>query len=278
MSDVPVITLRDGVEIPQVGFGVYQIPPEETAAAVTTALETGYRHIDTAAAYKNEAGVGEAIRASGLGRDEVFVTTKCPNPMHGYDNAVAACEGSLRELGLDHVDLYLIHWPIPYQEDFVDTFRAFLDLRERGLVRSAGVSNFQPEHIEQLIAELGETPSVNQVECHPRLQNRDVREANERLGVATEAWSPLATGIVLDAPEVVAVAEAHGVTPGQAVLRWHLQLGNIIIPKSVTPERIRSNLDLFGFELSDEEIASIESLEAGERTGPNPYTFPRSRT
>ncbi|HWD65467.1 MAG TPA: aldo/keto reductase [Solirubrobacteraceae bacterium] len=272
-NQVPQITLRDGVVIPQLGFGVFQIPPEETAEAVSRALETGYRHIDTAAAYQNEAEVGEAIRNSGLKRDEVFVTTKCFNDSQGYEEARQALHNSLERLGFDQVDLYLIHWPVPSRDRYVDTWKAFIEAQKEGLARSIGVSNFQPDHLRRLLDETGVTPSVNQVELHPQLQQSELRQVHASLGIVTEAWSPLAQGAVLENSTITSIAEAHDVTPGQVVLRWHLQLGNIVIPKSVTPERIEQNFDLFDFELSGEEMRQIEQLDRGERTGPDPDTF-----
>jgi diketogulonate reductase-like aldo/keto reductase len=271
----PQLTLNDGVEIPQLGFGVFQVPPDETAEAVTRAFGTGYRHIDTAAAYQNEAAVGQAVRASGLERDEVFITTKCFNDDHGYEQARKAFQASLERLELEFVDLYLIHWPVPSQDKYVETWKAFIELKSEGLVRSIGVSNFQPAHLRRLVDETGVTPSVNQVELHPRFQQRGLRREHEELGIATEAWSPLAQGAVLDDPAVTQIAEAHDRTPGQVVIRWHLQLGNVVIPKSVTPERIEENYDVFGFHLSDAEMSQLEELDAGERTGPDPDTFVR---
>jgi 2,5-diketo-D-gluconate reductase A len=270
---VPNVTLRDEVEIPQLGFGVFQVPPEETVETVTRAFETGYRHIDTAKAYQNEAQVGQAFRASGLDRDEVFITTKCFNDDHGFEQAKEACRGSLDRLELDFVDLYLIHWPVPSRDKYVETWRAFIDLQQDGLVRSIGVSNFQPAHLDRIVQETGVTPSVNQVELHPRLQQPGLRRKHEELGIATEAWSPLAQGEVLDEPAIERIAEAHGKTAGQVVLRWHLQLGNIVIPKSVTPERIQENFDVFDFHLSDAEMQEIEALDAGARIGPDPDEF-----
>ena len=272
-QNVPLVRMRDGLEIPQLGFGVFQVPPEDTAHTVARALDIGYRHIDTASAYQNEAGVGDGLRSSGLERGEVFVTTKCWNDHQGRDAARAALERSLERLGMDYVDLYLIHWPMPSADRYVETWQAFIQAHEEGLARSIGVSNFQPAHLERLVQETGVTPSINQVELHPRLQQQTLRRTHEQLGVVTEAWSPLAQGAVLDDPEIVAIAEAHERTPGQAVLRWHIQLGNVVIPKSVTPERIAENFALFDFELSDEEMGRIESLEAGERTGPDPDQF-----
>ena len=274
-ESVPVITLRDGAKIPQLGFGVFQVPPEDTAAVVDKALATGYRHIDTAAAYQNEAGVGQALHASGLDRGDVFITTKCSNDDHGYEQATRALRASLDRLEMDYVDLYLIHWPVPSQDRYVETWKVFIEAQEQGLVRSIGVSNFQPAHLERLVQETGVTPSINQVELHPRLGQPGLRRTHADLGVVTEAWSPLAQGEVLDDPVITSIAEAHERTPGQVVLRWHIQLGNVVIPKSVTPERIQQNLHVFDFELSDDEMSEIESLDVGERTGPDPDTFVR---
>jgi diketogulonate reductase-like aldo/keto reductase len=272
-SGVPMIELRDQARIPQLGFGVFLVPPPETARAVSLALEAGYRHIDTAAQYANEAGVGQAVRAFGIPRSEVFVTTKCPNPDHGYEQARAACQMSLERLDLGPIDLYLIHWPVPSRDLYVDTWRAFIELQAEGLVRSIGVSNFHPAHLERLIAETGVAPVVNQIELHPRLQQRELRRLHAQLGIVTEAWSPLARGELLDDPAVVAIARRHGRTPAQVLIRWHLQIGNIVIPKSVTPERIVENLDVFGFELTAEDIAAIDALDRGGRIGPDPDTF-----
>ena len=275
IGSVPLVSLRDGLEIPQLGFGVFQVPPEDTAEVALNALSAGYRHIDTAAAYENEAGVGHALRSSGLEREEVFVTTKCFNDDHGYENATRALRASLDRLEMDHVDLYLIHWPVPSKDRYVETWKAFIDAQEAGLTRALGVSNFQPAHLERLVEETGVTPAVNQVELHPRLQQPGLRRTHDELGIATEAWSPLAQGAVLDDPVITEIAEAHDRTPGQVVIRWHIQLGNVVIPKSVTPERIEQNLDVFGFELSEDEMGQIEGLDLGERTGPDPDTFVR---
>jgi 2,5-diketo-D-gluconate reductase A len=272
---VPKISLHDGVEIPQLGFGVFQVPPEDTVEVTMQAFEAGYRHIDTAKAYQNEAQVGQAFRASGLDRDEVFITTKCFNDDHGYEQAKEAFRASLDRLELDFVDLYLIHWPVPSQDKYVETWKAFIDLQRDGLVRSIGVSNFQPAHLHRIIDETGVTPSVNQIELHPRLQQPGLRREHEDLGIATEAWSPLAQGEVLDDPVIERLAEAHDKTTGQVTLRWHIQLGNIVFPKSVTPERIKENFDIFDFHLSDDEMAEIEQLDAGERIGPDPDSFVR---
>ena len=274
-DQVPRLALNDGEQIPQLGFGVFQIPPKDTAAMATRALLAGYRHIDTAAVYGNEAGVGQAIHAAGLQRDDVYVTTKCFNDDHGFDEAKRALKKSLDQLEMSHVDLYLIHWPVPAHDKYVETWKAFVELKEEGYARSIGVSNFQPTHLERIIAETGVTPAVNQVELHPQLQQPGLRREHADLGILTEAWSPLAEGAVLNDPTIVAVAEAHGVTAAQVVLRWHLQLGNIVIPKSVTQERIEENFDLFAFELGKEEMDAIEALDSGQRTGPDPDTFVR---
>ena len=273
MPEVLTIALPDEVEIPQLGFGVFQVPPEETEAAVAGALAVGYRHIDTAAAYRNERGVGAAIAASGLPREEVFVTTKLWNSQQGHDAALEAIDKSLGRLGMDHVDLYLIHWPVPEQDRYVETWQAFEEIRAQGKARAVGVSNFRVEDLERLAEETATTPAVNQIELHPRFQQRELRAYHAEHGIATEAWSPLAQGAVLEEEAIVAIAEAHGKTAAQVVLRWHLQLDNVVIPKSVTPERIRANFDLFDFELSGEEMAAVEELDRGGRIGPDPATF-----
>jgi len=269
----PAIALNDGGAIPQLGFGVFQVPPEETQEVVEEALRTGYRHIDTAAAYRNEAGVGAAIAASGLGREEIFVTTKLWNSEQGYNSTLRAFDKSLDRLGLDRVDLYLIHWPMPAQDHYVDTWRAFERIQEDGLARSIGVSNFRVEDLERLKEEADYLPTVNQIELHPRLQQAELRAWHADHGIATEAWSPLAQGALLADRTIAAIAARHERTPAQAILRWHLQLGNVVIPKSVTPERICENLDVFDFELSGEEMAAIAGLDAGERIGPDPTSF-----
>jgi 2,5-diketo-D-gluconate reductase A len=274
-GNVPIITLRDDEQIPQLGFGVFQVPPEDTAEVATQALLAGYRHIDTAAAYRNEAGVGQAVRAAGLARGEVFITTKCCNDDQGFQQATRALKTSLGRLEMDYVDLYLIHWPVSAHDKYVETWRAFIELQAQGLVRSIGVSNFQPAHLERIIAETGVTPTVNQVELHPLLQQAGLRQEHADLGIATEAWSPLAQGEVLDNETITQIAEAHEKTPGQVVIRWHLQIGNIVIPKSVTPERIVENFDVFDFHLTEAEMEQITALDAGHRTGPDPDTFIR---
>jgi 2,5-diketo-D-gluconate reductase A len=274
-NQVPTIPLRGDIEIPQLGFGVFQVPPEETTEAATRALLAGYRHIDTAAAYRNEAAVGQAVHAAGLERDEVFVTTKCFNDDHGFEQSQRALRDSLDRLEMDHVDLYLIHWPVPSQDRYVETWQGLIEAQKAGLTRAIGVSNFQPAHLERIIAETGVTPAVNQVELHPRLQQHGLRREHADRGIVTEAWSPLAQGRVLDDPTIVEIAEAHDRTPAQVVIRWHLQLGNVVIPKSVTPERIEENFAVFDFHLTEAEMAAIEQLDVGERTGPDPDTFVR---
>lgn len=273
IDQVPHIALRDDGQIPQLGFGVFQIPPEETFEAVTNALNAGYRHIDTASAYGNEAEVGQAIKASGIPREELFVTTKCFNTDHGFDQAKNAFKTSLGKLELDYVDLYLIHWPVPHKDLFVETWKAFIDLQKDEVVRSIGVSNFRPEDLRRIIDETGVTPSVNQIELHPYFQQKGLRREHEDRGILTEAWSPLAQGKVLDDPVLKEIAETHGKTPGQVVLRWHVELGNVVFPKSVTPERIVENFDIFDFHLSPAEVERIDALDAGDRTGPDPDTF-----
>lgn len=270
---IPNLTLNDGVAIPQFGFGVFQVPPAETVASVTKALELGYRHIDTAAIYGNEVEVGQAIAAAGLPRDELFVTTKLWNGEQGYDSALSAFEASAGKLGLDVVDLYLIHWPVPARDRYVESWRALVRLQQDGRVRSIGVSNFQPAHLRRLFDEVGVVPSVNQIELHPYLQQAELRAFHAEHGIVTEAWSPLAQGLVLDDPVLVQIAAAHGKTAAQVVLRWHIQLGNVVFPKSVTPARIAENLEIFDFELSDAELASIAGLERAERTGFDPDTM-----
>jgi 2,5-diketo-D-gluconate reductase A len=272
---VPNVTLRPEVEIPQLGFGVFQVPPKETEEVVARALQAGYRHLDTAAAYKNEGAVGQAIHASGIPRSEIFVTTKCFNDDHGHDKAKKAFKASLERLELEHIDLYLIHWPVPAHDLYVETWEAFIELQAEGLVRAIGVSNFQPEHLERIVAETGVVPAINQVELHPYFQQTGLRHEHDELEIVTEAWSPLGQGLELEDPAIVAIAEAHGKTPAQAIIRWHLQIGNVVIPKSVTPERIVENFDVFDFELSDEEMEAIRELDAGKRIGPDPDTFVR---
>lgn len=271
-TSVPSVTLNNGVEIPQVGFGVFQVPEGGTQETVELALASGYRHIDTAAAYYNEEGVGAAVRASGLPREEVFVTTKLRNGDQGHDAALKAFDDSRRALGLDVIDLYLVHWPVPSKDLYLQTWKAFEKLYADGAVRAIGVSNFLPEHLQRLVAASDVVPVVNQVELHPTFQQPGTLTATREAGIAVEAYSPLGQGSDLRDGTVTRIADAHGVTAGQVVLRWHVQHGTIVIPKSVTPERIRANIDLFGFELSDEEVAAIDALDSDQRTGADPAT------
>jgi 2,5-diketo-D-gluconate reductase A len=272
-TQAPILTLHDGVEIPQLGFGVFQIPPEETQERVEEALAVGYRHVDTAAAYRNEAGVGAAIAASGVRREDVFVTTKLWNSEQGYDSTLRAFEKSIERLGTGHVDLYLIHWPQPSRDLFLDTWRAFERIKEEGGARSIGVSNFRVEDLERLEREAEQRPTVNQIELHPRLQQAELRAWHTEHDIATEAWSPLAQGDLLEDGTIETIAAHHDRTPAQVILRWHLQIGNVVIPKSATPSRIRENFELFDFSLSEDDMAAIERLDGGERIGPDPGTF-----
>ncbi|WP_256841970.1 aldo/keto reductase [Ornithinimicrobium cryptoxanthini] len=271
-STIPSIELNNGVTIPQVGFGVFQVPEETTQQVVEQALEAGYRHIDTAAAYYNEAGVGAAIRASGLPREDIFVTTKLRNGDQGAETALTAFENSRKALGLDVVDLYLVHWPFPSADKYVETWKSFEKLYEQGAVRAIGVSNFLPQFLERLLAETEVVPAVNQVELHPTFQQTHTQDASRAAGIAVEAYSPLGQGKDLSTPAVTAIAERLGVSTGQVVLRWHVQQGTIVIPKSVTPERIASNLDLFSFELTDEDMGAISALDSDEFIGADPAT------
>ncbi|WP_166909472.1 aldo/keto reductase [Mycobacterium sp. DL440] len=269
----PRVTLNDGNSIPQVGLGVWQTPAEETERAVTAALQAGYRHLDTAAAYRNEAETGRGLVNSGVPREDVFLVTKLWNSDQGYDSTLAAFDASLDRLGVDYLDLYLIHWPMPANNTYVDTFKAFAHLRDQGRVRSIGVSNFAPEHLTVLIDVTGIVPAVNQIELHPLLPQHELREVHARLGIATEAWSPLGQGSLLTDPVITGIAERHGKTPAQVLIRWHIHLGNIVIPKSVNPERIVSNFDVFDFDLDASDMSAIASLETDTRLGPDPRTF-----
>ena len=274
MSNVPHITLSNGVRMPQLGFGVWQVPDDEAAEAVGTALEAGYRSIDTAAIYGNEEGTGKAIAASGTAREDLFVTTKLWNSDQGYDSTLRAFDTSLDKLGLDYVDLYLIHWPLPSRDAYVDTWRALEKIAGEGRAKAIGVSNFKPEHLERLFAESTVTPVINQIELHPQFQQAESRAFHAQHSIATEAWSPLGQGKgLLDDPTLAAVARKHERTPAQVVLRWHLQVGNVVIPKSVTPARIRENIDVFGFELDADDLSAIAGLDSGNRIGPDPSTF-----
>ncbi|ALM37325.1 aldo/keto reductase [Streptomyces albidoflavus] len=274
MSKVPPIILNNGVQMPQLGFGVWQVPDDEAFTAVGAALDAGYRSIDTAAAYGNEEGTGKAIARSGIPREELFVTTKLWNSDHGYDAALRAFDSSLEKLGLDHVDLYLIHWPLPAKDTAVDTYKALEKIYSEGRARAIGTSNFLPEHLERLIDATSVIPAVNQIELHPHLQQRAAREYHDEQGITTEAWSPLGQGKgLLEVPAIVAIARKHNVTPAQVVLRWHVQLGNVAIPKSVTPSRIVENIDIFSFELDEEDMAAIRALNEDRRLGPDPAEF-----
>jgi 2,5-diketo-D-gluconate reductase A len=277
MNPVPTITLNDGHTIPQLGFGVFQIDPEDTAAAVAHALEIGYRHIDTAQMYGNEKGVGDAVRASGLDRADVFITSKLSNAFHRPDDARRAFDQTLRELGVDHVDLFLIHWPLPtlYGGDFISTWRTLEEFQEDGRARSIGVSNFQIPHLERLAAAGDVVPAVNQIELHPYFLNAEVRAYGTAHGIATQAWSPIAQGKVLGDPAITAIAERLGRTPAQVVLAWHIQTGNIVFPKSATPVRMEENYELFDFRLEPGDIARIDALDDGEagRIGADPDVF-----
>ncbi|MEU5585093.1 aldo/keto reductase [Streptomyces chrestomyceticus] len=274
MSKVPHITLNNDVAMPQLGYGVWQVPDDEAATAVGNALEAGYRSIDTAAIYGNEEGTGKALAASGIARDELFVTTKLWNDEQGYDSTLRAFDTSLGKLGLEYVDLYLIHWPMPAKDTYVDTYRAFEKIYEEGRAKAIGVSNFQPAHLERLLGETSVVPAVNQVELHPQLQQSELRAFHARHNIATEAWSPLGQGKdLLKNTTVTGLAEKYGRTPAQIVLRWHLQLGNVVIPKSVTPSRIKENIDVFGFELDDADMSALAALDSGTRLGPDPDTM-----
>ncbi|MHA6801503.1 aldo/keto reductase [Bounagaea algeriensis] len=271
MAQVPNVTLNTGASMPQLGYGVFQVPDNEVVEPILTALRAGYRKIDTAAVYGNEEGVGKAIAESGLSRDELFITTKLWNDRQGYDSTLQAFDESLDRLGLDHVDLYLIHWPLPAKDQFVDTWKAFERLHNEGRAKAIGVSNFHVPHLRRLFEETDVVPALNQVELHPNLPQTDLRAFHAEHGIATEAWSPLGRNNgLLDSSTVTSLAEKYGKTPGQIVLRWHIQLGNVTIPKSVTPERIEANIDVFDFELAEDDMQSITGLETGERVGPNP--------
>ncbi|MBA2445656.1 MAG: aldo/keto reductase [Nocardioidaceae bacterium] len=274
MPQIPSVPLNNGGEIPQVGFGVFLVPDDETRQAVSDALEVGYRHIDTAMLYKNETAVGQAIADSGLAREDLFVTTKCWNSDHGHDSALAAFEASMERLGLDYLDLYLIHWPAPALDKYVDTWRAFEKLYADERVRAIGVSNFQPAHLQRLLDEAEVVPAINQIELHPWLPQADLRDFHAEHGIATEAWSPIARGgDHLRDETLVAIADKHDVSAAQVILRWHLDLGNVVIPKSVNRDRMASNLDLFDLILDDDDRLQIAKLESGMRIGPHPDEF-----
>jgi 2,5-diketo-D-gluconate reductase A len=275
MSTVPAVTLNNGVTIPQLGFGVFQVPDAATTDAVRHALDAGYRSIDTAALYRNERSVGRAVAESGIPRDELFITTKVWNRDQGYDSTLRAFDESLGKLRMDFVDLYLIHWPTPARDLYLETWTALEKLLASGRTRAIGVSNFQPEHLRRLLVESDVVPAVNQIELHPQLQQRELREFHAQHGIVTESWSPLARGALLDHPVLAAVARKHGRTPAQVILRWQVQLGNVVIPRSVTPARIRENMAIFDFALDDDDLATVASLDSGRRIGPHPDHFNR---
>lgn len=274
MSTVPSLTMNNGLQIPQLGFGVFLVPPEETQQAVTEALKAGYRLIDTAQGYQNEEGVGAAIAESDVARDDLFITTKLTNSEQGYDTTLTAFDGSMQKLGIDVLDLFLIHWPQPMFDQYVDTWRAFEKLLADGRVRSIGVSNFEIPHLQRLMSETDVVPTVNQIELHPQFPQDELREFHAEHGILTESWGPLGQGKgLLEDPNVVEVARRKDRTPAQVVLRWHVQLGCIVIPKSVNPERIQENIDLFDFELDDADMADISKVRTGQRLGGDPNTF-----
>ena len=273
MTEVPTIALNNGVVIPQLGFGVYQITPDDTRQATLDALEVGYRHIDTAEMYGNEKQVGEAVSASGLARSEVFVTSKLNNGFHARDAALRAFDETLDALGFDYLDLFLIHWPLPSIGDFVETWKAMQEISESGRVRAIGVSNFQEAHLQRLFDETSIVPAVNQIEVHPYLVQDTLRAFGAAHGIVTEAWSPIATGKVLADEVIVSIAEKVDKSPAQVTLRWHIQRGDIVFPKSVTRSRVEENFAIFDFELSDDDMRSITELDRNERTGPDPDTF-----
>ncbi|NGN62834.1 aldo/keto reductase [Streptomyces sp. A7024] len=273
MHAIPDITLNNGVKIPQLGFGTYQIPAEDVREATLAALQTGYRHIDTAEMYGNEKEVGQAVQESGLDRADVFVTSKLHNAAHAYDDALRAFDGTMADLGLDYLDLFLVHWPLPGVGDFVETWKAMEEIYRSGRVKSIGVSNFQPHHLRRLLDNSVVVPAVNQIEVHPYLTQETVRAFNAEHGIATEAWSPIARGKVLSDPAITRIAERTGKTPAQVTLRWHLQRGDIVFPKSATPHRIQENADLFDFDLTESDIGEISALNRDERHGPDPDQF-----
>lgn len=273
MTQQPLLTLNDGHTIPQFGLGVWQAPDDKVGDVVRTAIAAGYRLVDTAAIYENERGVGEGLRGASVARGDIFLTTKLWNAAQGYDSTLRAFDESLKRLGVDYVDLYLIHWPAPRRDLYVDTWRAFVRLRKEGRARSIGVSNFNAEHIERIVGETGVVPALNQIELHPRFQQRALRGADAAHGIVTQSWSPLGRGQLLADPVIAALAAKHGRTPAQIIIRWHLDSGLAVIPKSVTPSRVRENLDVFGFELDADDLAAIARLDSPDgRIGPDPLT------
>lgn len=278
MTNVPEITLNNGVTIPQLGFGVFQVPPDQTREATLAALKIGYRHVDTAEMYRNERGVGEAVRESGLDRGEVFVTSKLNNPYQTRADALAAFDRTLAELDLGYLDLFLVHWPLPTVRDYVEIWQVMEEIYAGGKVRAIGVSNFEPTHLDRLAAKTSTVPAVNQIEAHPYLTNDVVRGYNADHGIATEAWAPIAKGKVSDDPVIIGIANRLGKSPAQVTLRWHLQRGDIVFPKSVNPSRMAENLALFDFELTDDDVAAITALNTDARIGPHPDTMDRVTT
>ncbi len=272
-GDVPAVALNDGTSIPQVGFGTWQVPQEISAQATLDALATGYRHVDTAAVYANEEGVGDAIRRSGLSRDDIYLTTKLWNPDQGYDSAMRAIDTSLAKLGVDQVDMYLIHWQCPDFGKYTQTWRALIEMRDSGRARSIGVSNFEATALRDIIDATGVVPALNQIELHPWLPQAQLRALHAELGIATESWSPLASGGLIGDPVLSRIGDKHGKTTAQVMVRWHLQLGLIVLPKSITPSRIAENIDVFDFALDDDDMAAIAALESGHRTGPHPDEY-----
>ena len=270
---VPAVALNDGTTIPQIGFGLWQVPPNEAEAATAEALRVGYRHLDSAAVYANEAETGAALAKSGLAREDVYVTTKLWNPDHGYDEAMRAFDTSMTKMGFEQLDLYLIHWQCKQHGKFIDTWRALIDLQKSGRVKSIGVSNFKEPALRQLIDATGVIPVLNQIELHPWLPQLDMRAVHAEYGIATESWSPLASGQLIDDPTLTVIAAKHSKSTAQVMIRWHLQQGLIVLPKSVTPSRIAENIDVFGFQLDDEDMATIAGMENGHRTGPDPDDF-----
>lgn len=273
MANVPVVELNGGGRIPQLGLGVWQVPDGQAADSVKTALAAGYRLVDTAAIYGNEAGVGAGLRAAGVARKDLFITTKLWNDRHGYDDARKAMDESLQKLGLAYVDLYLIHWPVAGSEKYLEAWRAMIEMQRDGLARAIGVSNFTQANLQRLMDDSGVAPAVNQIELHPGFAQRALREFHARHGIATQSWSPLSQGGVAKEKAIVDLARKYGKSPAQVTLRWHLQHGLLVIPKSVTPARIRENIDVFDFELSVADMAAIDAIPDGERLGPDPETF-----